>query len=620
MSLLLPSVPLRYATENTGPQSSLTLSTWDYGGQDMFVPIQHLFLTRKGAYLIVFDMAKVLPTSHSLRTAVELEITSNMPKELRRYTSLRSDDSCDAFTAAVEQQHQGNDAEGELGRAYSQVRKQALSTIDFWLKSVAVHAPGAPVLLVGTSKDLVATAEEHKQVSDELWKLIEALGTGPTTLNLQPCTSSDDNEQQQQQQQQQLWFFPVNNAAECRGVSAPSSASSSATATTEDPVVDVLREAILECVRSDPLDYINESIPLTMRALCDSIHIGLTEKSVDQTVTWEEFGVLAEECGVPSNQLDAAATLLHELGSLAYFWEPKELRNTVVLDPQWLINVITCVIRRPGIHGNVQFDKSARKHLKDLKLMHEDGILHRPLLEHLWKDYPVEQHDMLLALLQRFGLASPITREEDFFVVPALLPTTKDIPAPEWVTQAVTSLSPQEYALHQPLELRCRVGEDTDMFLPVGLFERLVALLVSCVQTQRSYGLRTRKQIRTFELTRTSGTFVFDGFEFFLRVHHTDNCIKVHIRHPLGRSTVASSLLSMCMKADEAAFGGNLGFTALLWGERLEDVRDVWKHKDRAQMAALSRGLSPEILSTWFEAPQKLHAAGVAAARTPMAR
>lgn len=91
-----------------GSTNSIVLSTWDYGGQQVFYSVHHLFLTRNGAYLIVFNMARLLATNSRLET---------------------------------------------------------LNYLTFWLNSVHAHADGAIVILVGTHADIVSTLQQHQEIS-----------------------------------------------------------------------------------------------------------------------------------------------------------------------------------------------------------------------------------------------------------------------------------------------------------------------------------------------------------------------------------------------------------------------------------------------------------------------
>jgi len=75
-------------------ENAISFNIWDYGGQEVFYTLHHLFLTRYGVYMVVFDLREV-------ETSVS---------EVIRY-------------------------------------------LTFWLNSVRMHASSAPVLIVGTHLD-----------------------------------------------------------------------------------------------------------------------------------------------------------------------------------------------------------------------------------------------------------------------------------------------------------------------------------------------------------------------------------------------------------------------------------------------------------------------------------
>ena len=95
----------------------VTFSTWDFGGQSVFHNLHHLFLSRCSVYLVVFQMPHVLD----------------------------SERSC-----------------------------EAIAMLRYWLNSLAMHARGAPVLLVGTHKDDVPKSSEHVKISKILWEKLES--------------------------------------------------------------------------------------------------------------------------------------------------------------------------------------------------------------------------------------------------------------------------------------------------------------------------------------------------------------------------------------------------------------------------------------------------------------
>ena len=87
--------------ESSDPnKTKVTFAMWDLGGQRVFYAFQHIFLTEFGVYLVVFKLT---------------------------------------------------DWAGP--KATASTRKESLSYIRFWLRSVKMHAPEAPVFIAGTRTD-----------------------------------------------------------------------------------------------------------------------------------------------------------------------------------------------------------------------------------------------------------------------------------------------------------------------------------------------------------------------------------------------------------------------------------------------------------------------------------
>ena len=116
---------------NDTENNTLKLGIWDYGGQEIFYAVHHLFLTRFGVYLLLFDMQNLLD-------------------------------------------------EGQ--------KQKSIDFIDFWLNSIAMHATsesiqdeisdsvdsGSPLFLIGSHKDIVSGEADHKKISDLLKKTFKS--------------------------------------------------------------------------------------------------------------------------------------------------------------------------------------------------------------------------------------------------------------------------------------------------------------------------------------------------------------------------------------------------------------------------------------------------------------
>ena len=98
-----------------GKAEALRLSLWDFGGQNKFYVLHHLYLNRYGVYVVMFNMEWLLPGAPEY-------------------------DGC-------------------------------LEYLDFWLSSISMHAVDskdgslAPILLVGSHKDKVSRPEDHEAIS-----------------------------------------------------------------------------------------------------------------------------------------------------------------------------------------------------------------------------------------------------------------------------------------------------------------------------------------------------------------------------------------------------------------------------------------------------------------------
>ena len=87
-------------------ENKLTFTIWDYGGQTVFYTFHHLFLTKYGVYLIVFDLSTLLDGS-DLTVPIEF--------------------------------------------------------LKFWIQSVMLHAPNAPCILIGTHLDEIMNTHKDKK-------------------------------------------------------------------------------------------------------------------------------------------------------------------------------------------------------------------------------------------------------------------------------------------------------------------------------------------------------------------------------------------------------------------------------------------------------------------------
>ena len=337
-----------------GASQNLTFNIWDVGGQEIFYHFQRLYLTRYGVYLLCFDMSKII------------------------------------------------------------LDKQ-LSYLRFWLKSIEVHASGAPVLLVGTHKDAVSSPADH-QLINEL---------------LQDSLKLHENDQIRPCEDPKLYFFPLDN-----------------TMGNTDPIVEALRRAIEQAARKDEKGYIDEELPLNFLETLDALK-GPPYRHLEEVVkialengienrqsvimmlyTFHELGVLLhfvaeESCYEAYRLLDAELPGPSAATTAVGFAQPASLvEDFVVLDPQWLLNNLTLIIRDRELHPDgLDLDAESELFRSDWKEFLDKAIISELVLRTLWRTLDEQEQNFLTDLMQNIGLACrwPWEVNKDCYLIPSLL-------------------------------------------------------------------------------------------------------------------------------------------------------------------------------------------------------
>lgn len=162
---------------------------------------------------------------------------------------------------------------------------------------------------------------------------------------------------------------------------------------------------------------------------------------------WAEYRSIAAKNAhiYDDSTLRACSQFLHDVGSIIWFNQPL-LSELVILDPQWLSDVMASVI--------------------SFKANWKSGILQHDTLPIVWKQYPSSLHKTLLGILERFEVVFPIRDSLGSSIVPTMLPDS-----PSEFIEAFSSLllPPDRF---QRIERTYRFG-----FMPLGFFSRLVSRL-----------------------------------------------------------------------------------------------------------------------------------------------
>ena len=220
-------------------------------------------------------------------------------------------------------------------------KEDALAYLKFWLNSTKLHAPAAPVILVGTRFDQVNTQSRLQLVNEALQSLMQ--DKFPQVVANQSSPKSTTT------------FFPIDN--------------------TNANGADEIRHQIESVARE--AEYVNQKVALSWVKFIDML-------LKDKKTKWMELGdveTIARECAITSpKEIEAMLSFFHEIGSVVHFTNTEALRGIVTLSPQWLVDSISKVIRDDKLH---RFDPKKIEIYQlstDVDLLFTKGLVTRDLL------------------------------------------------------------------------------------------------------------------------------------------------------------------------------------------------------------------------------------------------
>mmetsp|Transcript_33003 Transcript_33003/g.82965 ORF Transcript_33003/g.82965 Transcript_33003/m.82965 type:complete len:2143 (+) Transcript_33003:102-6530(+) len=297
-------LPVKFASEPD--KIPVTLSAWDFAGQELYYTTHQFFLSERSVYIMVWNMTT----------------------------------------------------------------REEESRIEFWLNSVAARAKSAPVIIVGTHLDDPICSKQY---------VLDAVQAVKNKYSSKFPNIYD--------------VIPVS----CSKMIG----------------VDKVMQRLEAIVQQQP--YMGEQMPLNYLEL-EKLVGTEAPKRRPPIVTMEEFSSMGAMVNIKdSKQLLNATDLLHKLGSLVHFAKDSSLKDIVILNPQWLTNLMCTIITTKH-----QFVK--------------DGILKHSALGQIWRapDFPPDLHPLLLNLLQKFEISFYMKEDKDdpsiysgYSLIPALLSETR---------------------------------------------------------------------------------------------------------------------------------------------------------------------------------------------------
>ena len=353
--------------ENASHEDNIYSVLWDFGGQSVYYETHPIFLTEKAIYILVSNLSR--DPDKEASPPVKTGLVEN-----------KVDIDC---------------------------RKTNLDYLDFWMSSI--------YSLV--SPDVLSPQQAASNVSHVLPRRLPPVFLVCTHADV-PFGGSNARDLalktygflQHKTYKEHLYkdVFVVDNTK-----------SGSEEECTE---VKRLREEVLAVAKE--LQLTKEEIPVKWLRYENKLR-----KKHDKWITHEEAKRIAfEDCGIQEDdEFSTLLNFLHDQRIVIHFSGSPELERMVILDPQWLVDVLKNII-------TVTRFKHTEHLVRDLWIKLEDtGILDEKLIDHAWRDLLDDQgsHESLIAIMERLSLLSPWPSSNDSkqYLVPSMLmsPPTDDV-------------------------------------------------------------------------------------------------------------------------------------------------------------------------------------------------
>ena len=258
-----------------------------------------------------------------------------------------------------------------------------------------------------------------------------------------------------------------------------------------DPTIRELAAAIEKA--TDDLPTMKLRVPPGWLKVYDELRRRPSMKPPQQHLPLSEVVSIAAQCGLPhrglqlEHEVHAMLEFFHSLGAVLWFDAPG-LRHVVVLDPQWVIDGVSTIVRNFDIHAMPCDRECARSFEREWSQLTREARLDLALVPRLWQDEQfAPYHDFLLLTMVRFGLAVPLKGRNEVLVPPLLVFTSSTAAPPAPPDGALDFLlhfsagGAAAGAKPSPLWTASDVQRG---FLPLGAFHRLCGAAIGwCFHT-----------------------------------------------------------------------------------------------------------------------------------------
>ncbi|EGD81994.1 hypothetical protein PTSG_02681 [Salpingoeca rosetta] len=282
-------------------------------------------------------------------------------------------------------------------------RAEAWEFMEHWLSSLHLHAKGAPILIVGTFADKINERKQHEGISRDIYSRLRHNPAFPGVIH---------------NDKHGLWFWPVDNTKSIR-----------------DPMIQDLRQTISSTALAQ--EYVSQEVAVPYLHLYDKLNaIARDEKR--PLLTFDEVVQIARTCGLPTcEETRACLQFLHLYSMVLYYDHVPGMEDYVILSPQWAVDTMTRVIRNFDLHRDVRDGEARAVGAQVWDDLVDRGILHRRLLDVLWKELGGDMIEPFICLMKHYGLCMEYTtptvqlpshqqqhQHHQQYLVPAVLPMT----------------------------------------------------------------------------------------------------------------------------------------------------------------------------------------------------
>ena len=243
----------------------------------------------------------------------------------------------------------------------------------------------------------------------------------------------------------------------------------------ECPEVKRLKNAIHAVAQQLP--HVKQDIPIKWlnfeRALQSRKEEG------HRCISLDEARTIARECQIDDDKQTHLLNFLHDQRTVIHFSDSEELKNLVVLDTDWMIDVFKRVITvKP-------YDAKSRKDEELWRKLQETGILEDSLLRIVWDDLSGnETVESLIEMMMKFCLLLPWPSSESGkveYLVPSMLMSHRGEKAAELLANAYI---PSLFLRFKQLSVQ-DVLKEVYVPVPLGFFPQLVLKFLQwCTEKQ----------------------------------------------------------------------------------------------------------------------------------------